>query len=289
MVLESNRDLVVRRLLGASGETGPAPGRRGDLARAGPDDSKAGRVRAAGGVLRDLRALRGTGDRPIASPSTGPWTGIGAFDTGLRGPGRRDPRRRGHRLTEVAVHVAVGRASVEGASQARATGAVGAEPGRSHGGPDRRRRSCRRGPTRIVRNCRRRRLWTRSIGSGRGARRTRRVGRPPPVTVESGESAETAAVGAAGGAAPVRLESHDRSAGSGSPPESRTPPRTMVSRQTGRSGSLAKAARARRDPRAGRRAIAGETGPPPGRTPTACRSLAWAVRTSPHAPVEAAH
>ena len=53
MVLESNRELVMRRLHGVPGP-GPdqAPGGRGDVAGPGPDDQEAGRVRAARGVLR---------------------------------------------------------------------------------------------------------------------------------------------------------------------------------------------------------------------------------------------
>ena len=59
MVLESNRDLVLRRH-GRVPRPGPhpAPGRRGHLARPGPDDPQADRHRPARGVQRELRPLR---------------------------------------------------------------------------------------------------------------------------------------------------------------------------------------------------------------------------------------
>ena len=59
MVLESNRDLVVRRLLECLGpRPHQAPGRRGHLARPGADDPQAGRLRPGRGLLRAVRALR---------------------------------------------------------------------------------------------------------------------------------------------------------------------------------------------------------------------------------------
>ena len=58
MVLESNRDLVVRRLLECLGpRPHQAPGRRGHLARPGADDPQAGRLGPGRGLLRAVRAL----------------------------------------------------------------------------------------------------------------------------------------------------------------------------------------------------------------------------------------
>ena len=60
MVLESNRDLVVRRLVECLGpRPDPPPGRRGHLARPGPDDPQAHRHRPARGVQHRLRPLPG--------------------------------------------------------------------------------------------------------------------------------------------------------------------------------------------------------------------------------------
>ena len=64
MVLESNRDLVLRRLTEALGQ-GPhaAPGVRGDVARFGAADPQEAGHRPDRGVLHDLPALRGPRDR----------------------------------------------------------------------------------------------------------------------------------------------------------------------------------------------------------------------------------
>ena len=71
MVLESNRDLVLRA---AARVPGPrphqAPGRRGHLARPGADDPQAGRLRAARGVLAS-RASTATGAACIVSLEPG--------------------------------------------------------------------------------------------------------------------------------------------------------------------------------------------------------------------------
>ncbi len=60
MVLESNRDLVLRRMVECLGpRPDPAPGRRGHLARPGADDPQADRHRPARGLQRELLALPG--------------------------------------------------------------------------------------------------------------------------------------------------------------------------------------------------------------------------------------
>ena len=59
MVLESNRELVLRRLTECLGrDRTPPPGRRGHLARPRPDDPQADGHRPARGVLRAVPALR---------------------------------------------------------------------------------------------------------------------------------------------------------------------------------------------------------------------------------------
>ena len=62
MVLESNRDLVLRRLLECLGrDRTQAPGRRGHLARPRADDPQAGGPGPPRGVQRAVRACRGRG------------------------------------------------------------------------------------------------------------------------------------------------------------------------------------------------------------------------------------
>ena len=56
MVLESNRDLVLRRLVECLARPHEAPGRRGHLARARADDAKEARSRSARDLQRGLRA-----------------------------------------------------------------------------------------------------------------------------------------------------------------------------------------------------------------------------------------
>ncbi|MEJ1230114.1 MAG: ribonuclease E/G [Galbitalea sp.] len=61
MVLESNRDLVLRRLVGVpQPRPHQAPGRRGHLAGSRADDAQEARARSARIVQRAVRALRGT-------------------------------------------------------------------------------------------------------------------------------------------------------------------------------------------------------------------------------------
>ena len=89
MVLESNRDLVVRRLRRCLGGTAPAPGRRGHLARPRADDPQAGRLRLIE-VFSEAAALLGRGIIVHAEPidkrgDSGP----------VPDPGRRRQRSRG--------------------------------------------------------------------------------------------------------------------------------------------------------------------------------------------------
>ena len=106
MVLESNRELVMRRLHRVPRpRPHPAPGRRGHLARPGPDDPQADGHRAGRGVLRALRALPAaaasccttcrwiTHERASSKPEVGP---AGPAQVGRRPrPTRRRPTRKG--------------------------------------------------------------------------------------------------------------------------------------------------------------------------------------------------
>ena len=121
MVLESNRDLVLRRLARVPRpRPHQAPGRRGHLARAGPDDPQAGRAGPARGVQRALRALQ----RPRRD---------------------HDPRRAGRRRRAAAAATAGRVASAGGeAAQGRpAPGAAGESAGDRAAEARRRRRVAR--------------------------------------------------------------------------------------------------------------------------------------------------
>ena len=89
MVLESNRDLVVRRLLECLGpRPHQAPGRRGHLARPGADDPQAGRVGPDRGLLRAVRALWRPRHRRAHRGHRPQWRSSGGGDQGSSRSGR---------------------------------------------------------------------------------------------------------------------------------------------------------------------------------------------------------
>ena len=92
MVLESNRDLVLRRLRRVPRpRPHQAPGRRGHLARPGADDPQAGRPGPARGLLEPVRALR----RTRASRQPDPVEPRSGDAGGKKGEERSPRRRRG--------------------------------------------------------------------------------------------------------------------------------------------------------------------------------------------------
>ena len=138
MVLESNRELVLRRLLEclARDRTKHQVAEVTSLGP-GPDDPEAGRVRAAGGVLRAVRALQRARRDHLAGPDRRPSGGRGRGDgrgakENRQSKGGKNGKESGRRTAEppatAATRTAVPAARGAAPAEAGADGDAAGEP-----------------------------------------------------------------------------------------------------------------------------------------------------------------